>query len=158
MSGTESNIGRERLLGMMESLSFFKDFTPYEKKRFAGFETHVKKFKMGEYVIRQGSKDTSFFILISGTVSVTQTGKSGVLAQLNPGDFFGEVSFLTGQPRISNIVADVPLTVLRVDAVLMERLGTEIREKIKDLIIIRLINRLDDMNKLISSLSFMARY
>ncbi|MEO5377665.1 MAG: cyclic nucleotide-binding domain-containing protein [Magnetococcus sp. DMHC-6] len=149
---------RIELLKTMEVLEFFSNFTEYEKKRFSAFDTYIKVYKMGEYVVREGAMDRAFYIILDGSVSIVKAGKSEVLTQLGPGDFFGEVSFLTGRPRISNVVASERLYVIHVDSKLMERLGTEIREKIKDRIISRLVARLDDMNDLISRISSIARF
>lgn len=147
---------RDKLMAIIARLPFFDTFSDYERKRITAFHTHVRKFKMGEYVIREGGTDASFYILISGHMSVVKAGKSLALAELRPGDFFGEVTFLTGRPRTTNVVANEPSFVIRVDAELMTNLGPEIREKIKDRIIERLVERLDNMNDTLSKVAYAA--
>lgn len=153
-----SNLDRDKVMLIMTRLKFFKDFSEYEKKRISAFHTHFQKYKMSEYIIRENNTDTSFFIIITGAVSIIKAGKSTALAELGEGDFFGEVSFLTGRPRTTNVLANEPTLVLRVDRELMEGLGADIREKIKDRIITQLVQRLDDMNDLLMKFSYGARF
>jgi CRP/FNR family transcriptional regulator len=59
---------------------------------------------------RQGEIGTGFFIVVSGAVRVVRDGET--LAQLGPGDFFGELSVLDGRPRIAQVVSSKPTTCL----------------------------------------------
>ncbi|NGZ26118.1 MAG: cyclic nucleotide-binding domain-containing protein [Magnetococcales bacterium] len=149
---------RDKIIRIMDRIAFFRDFTDYEKRRITSFHTHLQSFKMGAYIIKEGGTDTSFFILLTGAVSVVKAGKSSTLAQLQAGDFVGEVSFLTNRKRTTNVVANEPVVALRVDKELMAQLGPEIREKIKDRIIDRLVARMDEMNGLVGQLSQGFRY
>ena len=57
-------------------------------------------------IARQGEIGTGFFLIASGTVRVVRGGR--VVARLGPGDFFGELSILDGQPRIAQVVSAEP--------------------------------------------------
>jgi CRP/FNR family transcriptional regulator, cyclic AMP receptor protein len=57
-------------------------------------------------IVRQGEIGTGFFIVVEGRVNVVRDGQS--LATLGPGEFFGELSVLDGQPRIAQVVAEEP--------------------------------------------------
>jgi CRP-like cAMP-binding protein len=59
---------------------------------------------------RQGEIETGFFIVVSGSVAVVRDGET--LATLGPGDFFGELSVLDGQPRVAQVVSSEPTTCL----------------------------------------------
>ena len=61
-------------------------------------------------IARQGEIGTGFFVVVSGAVRVVRDGE--VLAQLGPGDFFGELSVLDGRPRIAQVVSSEPTTCL----------------------------------------------
>jgi CRP-like cAMP-binding protein len=50
-----------------------------------------------------------FMIILDGTVTARRRGQQ--LAQLGPGDFFGEIALLDGGPRTATITADTPVTV-----------------------------------------------
>jgi type VI secretion system protein ImpH len=58
-------------------------------------------------VVRQGAPGTSLFVIQRGAVTVVQREASGAdlqLATLQEGEVFGEIAFLTGQPRTATII------------------------------------------------------
>jgi CRP-like cAMP-binding protein len=61
-------------------------------------------------IARQGEIGTGFFVIVSGSVRVIRDGQT--LAELGPGDFFGELSVLDGQPRNAQVVSVEPTTCL----------------------------------------------
>ena len=70
----------------------------------------------GKAVIKEGDTGSSVFILTRGSVRVyaTITGKKVELAVLQSSDFFGEIAFLTGQPRTATVEAIEDSDVLEV--------------------------------------------
>lgn len=71
--------------------------------------THAKllRFGRGERVIEQGDRGESMFMLLKGEadVSVTVDGHDSHVATLKAGDYFGEMSLLTGEPRSATVSA-----------------------------------------------------
>ncbi len=67
-------------------------------------------FPTGHRIARQGEIETGFFMIASGAATVVRDGE--VLANLGPGDFFGELSLLDRQPRMASVVAAEPITCL----------------------------------------------
>jgi CRP-like cAMP-binding protein len=61
-------------------------------------------------IARQGEIGTGFFMIVSGMVRVVRDGET--LAELGPGDFFGELSVLDGKPRNAQVVSTQPTTCL----------------------------------------------
>ena len=61
-------------------------------------------------IARQGEIGTGFFIVASGMVRVVRDGER--LAELGPGDFFGELSVLDGKPRNAQVISTEPTTCL----------------------------------------------
>lgn len=79
--------------------------------------TCVYTFQPGVVLVREGEEGRSMFLIEDGTVEVTTTDGAGstiALARLGPGDFFGEVSVLTGRPRTATVVATTNVTVIEV--------------------------------------------
>ena len=77
-------------------------------------------FDDGEVLVNEGDTGDSLFVLERGKVQVTKSGTTVgtsfvVLARLKAGDFFGEMSLLTGAPRSATIAAEGSCEVLVVD-------------------------------------------
>jgi hypothetical protein len=82
-------------------------------------EMEIESHDEGSVIINEGDPGTSMYIIASGEVKVytRPANKSGTvyLARLGEGDFFGEVSVLTGKPRTATITASQRTELLRLD-------------------------------------------
>jgi type IV pilus assembly protein PilB len=64
----------------------------------------IENYEDGDYVIRQGNRDNDFFKLVTGALSVIKNDKK--IAELTePGEYFGEMSAISGEPRSASIVS-----------------------------------------------------
>ena len=63
--------------------------------------------RKGETVIIEGSGGAAFFIIDSGQAAVSSKGVD--LANLGPGDYFGEVALIDGGPRSATVTAATDL-------------------------------------------------
>lgn len=78
----------------------------------------LQRFTGGEALVRQGEVGASLFVIRSGAVRIERTESGGPatkIASLGAGDFFGEMSLLTGEPRTASIVAEEETEVVVVD-------------------------------------------
>jgi len=85
----------------------FGDLTPEELDAVRSVSTVTEK-RAGEVVFRRGDPGTAFFVIDRGTVAIVARSDSGTertLATLGPGEAFGEVALLDGQPRTADAVA-----------------------------------------------------
>ena len=74
-------------------------------------------FRKDQYIIKQNDIGDSLFIIADGVVNVTidnNKGEKVMISKLGVGDFFGEMSLMTGEPRTANIIAEIPCVVLKV--------------------------------------------
>jgi MFS family permease len=74
--------------------------------------------RTGETVIRQGEAADRFYIIESGTFSVTQEAADGSVTELRrlaPGDVFGELGLLNAAPRSASVTATSDGLVLALD-------------------------------------------
>jgi len=140
-------LDQKKILDIINRLDFFNNFSIAERQNIIVFHTHIFVYKKGEYIIKEGGDDSCFFILLSGDISVTKGTNSVNIANLEAGEFFGEISFLTNSFRTSNVVANNEVIVIKVDKDMLTNLNVNIREKIKDKIIEKLILRLNKMNE-----------
>lgn len=95
----------EEILALMERVEIFSPLTKAEKKELVSLVS-VKVYAIGEIPIQQGEAGDSFYIIKSGKVDVVvekSHGECAVVASLGPGNFFGEMSLLTGAVRTASI-------------------------------------------------------
>lgn len=72
--------------------------------------TRVFDAPAGTVITRVGEPGTDFYIILHGTVNVDLS--MGKPVSLRPGEFFGEMSLLDGDPRSATVVADTPVRLL----------------------------------------------
>lgn len=97
-------------------------FSEMDEQEVAGIREimDVMKFKAGQVIIREGELGDLFYVITEGRVEVIIRDASGsdvVLHEAGPGEFFGELSMLTSEPRTARIHAleDVTTLVLERD-------------------------------------------
>jgi CRP-like cAMP-binding protein len=96
----------------LQRVPLFSGFNEDELRRVAEL-SRIVELPAGTLVTQMGEPGDSFFILIDGTVEVRTPVGAG--SELHPGDFFGEMSLLDGEPRSATIVATTDLRLLIVD-------------------------------------------
>ena len=64
----------------------------------------------GDRLTVEGERGREFFVLVEGAVAVTSDGRK--LADLGPGDWFGEIAILTYKPRTATVTATSPVRLL----------------------------------------------
>jgi len=87
------------------NLSLFHGLDPEQMRRLAG-ACRVARFAPGDVVIQEGSRDTVFYILLSGTLDIQRGGVT--VGTVGAGECLGEMSLLTGQPHSATALAVEP--------------------------------------------------
>jgi CRP/FNR family cyclic AMP-dependent transcriptional regulator len=120
-----------------------------------------KQFSKGETIVHEDDDEgQTFFVIVSGRVHVaviTSEGKSAILATLKPGDFFGEMAILDGEPRSASVIASEDCTLL----MLYRKMFLDILQrypKITIQILVEMSRRIRRANKHINTLSLMSVY
>ena len=88
--------------------------------------TELRSYDQGDIIVTEGEAGSSLFLVVGGTVKVftrIEDGGNMPLAELGPGDFFGEVSLLTGRPRTATITASTEVTAIELDRVSLDRIA-----------------------------------
>lgn len=83
-------------------------------------------YSENQTIIEQGEEGSDFYIVKEGLANISIDGV--VQATLKSGDYFGEASLLTKQPRNATIVAMTPVKALKISQHSFQRLG--LREKL----------------------------
>ncbi len=93
-------------LRLLELMHLFGDL-PLAESEFIASQMRPREFRQGEDIIQQGESGDSMFVLSEGLLGVYVvpkiTGEQIRVAQIGPGEFFGEMSLLTGETRSATI-------------------------------------------------------
>ena len=90
--------------------------------------TALRSYDEGDIIVTEGEQGSSLFLIVSGKVKVFTRGEQGEhipLAELETGDFFGEVSMLTGKPRTATITAKSEVIAIELDKGSVDRIAAE---------------------------------
>ena len=102
---------------LLQSVSIFWDLNENDLGHIAD-KMIAKHFENGNYIFLEDSEGEQCFFVLEGSVKVTRLSKDGrevILAMLNEGDFFGEMSLLDGESRSANVIALEKTKVLTLD-------------------------------------------
>ncbi len=83
----------------------------------------VKYFAKGEIVVKQNDKGDSMFIICQGHASVSVKDQNSAVTQvavLSPGNFFGEMSALSGESRTATVAATDDLELVIIDSITLK--------------------------------------
>jgi Cyclic nucleotide-binding domain len=73
--------------------------------------------RAGEVVVRQGEVGDALFLIEEGMAEVVRRprddGPGRLVAELGPGDYFGEIAIVTGGERIADVIAQSPMVLRR---------------------------------------------
>lgn len=140
------SLSSEKAFDILEKISLFDDLERSEKYFLSNFHWHFMLYEKDSVLTDEDSLDKRFFILLSGQVNIVKGANPQLITQLKPGDIIGEISFLTNEPRTASVIASTNSTALVIDQELLDKLPIEIREKLKDAIILKMAQRLNRMN------------
>jgi CRP/FNR family cyclic AMP-dependent transcriptional regulator len=96
----------------LQEVPIFEGCSQRQLQSVAGI-ARVFEAPAGTVLTRAGDPGDEFFLILDGTVSVGVSIGQPVL--LRPGEFFGEMSLLDGDPRSATVVTDTPVRLLVVN-------------------------------------------
>jgi CRP/FNR family cyclic AMP-dependent transcriptional regulator len=97
---------------MLHEVPLFSSVSRAELRSIANLGTRAT-VKKDKNLTEQGRPGREFFLVVSGTARCLINGIE--VARFGPGDFFGEMALLDGQPRTATVVATSPMDVLVLD-------------------------------------------
>lgn len=109
---TPDLIAREGSLGCVD---FLRVLSQGDLRSLAA-SSSWRRYAPGESIVRQGEPGDELFIVVRGavTVRVERDGLSADVATLSAGEYFGEMSLLTGEPRSATVRASSDTELLAV--------------------------------------------
>src|SRR5688572_15517231 len=108
---------RHEIFAVLRPLPVFTPLSDEQIETLVGGAA-LQMFMTGETLVRQGDRGASLFVIRSGAVRIERSqdgGPATTMTTLGAGDFFGEMSLLTGEPRTASIVAEQETEVVVVD-------------------------------------------
>jgi CRP/FNR family transcriptional regulator, cyclic AMP receptor protein len=103
-------LAKAKLDAVIATVPLFESLSKRHLRRIAGLTSTVE-YDAGDTVIQEGEPGDSFYVTVSGQARVLSGGRT--LHRVIPGDHFGEISLLDGRPRSASVVAETPLSLLR---------------------------------------------
>jgi CRP-like cAMP-binding protein len=125
----------------LQRVPLFSGFDEAELRRVAEL-ARIVEVPAGQEMTHTGAAGDAFFVIIDGTVAVETP--AGTRRRLQPGEFFGEMSLIDGEPRSATITAITDLRLLVVDRLhfwrvldempdLTRRILTELSRRVRSL-------------------------
>ena len=112
----------------LKSLPLFADVPDEELRQIAGFAQEVNVNQDRE-LVREGDFSYEFMAIEEGEAEVTRNGEH--VADLGPGDFFGEMGLLEKTLRNATVTAKTPMKLVTLTGWDMKRMERHIPEAIE---------------------------
>lgn len=90
----------------LRKIPLFADLSDRDREKVARWADEVD-VPAGKHLVDQGQFGYEFFVIDDGTAEVMRGEER--LAELGPGDFFGEIALLEDERRTASVVAKGPL-------------------------------------------------
>jgi len=91
-------------IAFLKKIHLFHGMADDQISAIAG-ELQEETFAAGKAIMEPGGSGDRFFLIYSGEICVTQKNKQKLAGTLVPGDYFGEETLLSGQPRFEMVTA-----------------------------------------------------
>lgn len=138
-------VSKLKMLEIMNRLEFFSGLNLDERNLLLEDKLRIYSCRKGQAITRQGDTDTALYVLLSGSARIEQNGQE--LGNIRTGEFLGEGSFVSRQPRSASAIATQDCILFRIDNQALRSLGTVVREKVKDAIIRGMARRIVHLNE-----------
>jgi trk system potassium uptake protein TrkA len=102
---------RDAKVELLRTVPLFDRVSKREIGKVAALAVEVS-YPAGVPLLRQGSRDDGFFILLNGEVDVRQGAR--LVQTLKRGGFFGEIGLLGNVTRTATVTTGTPVDVLRI--------------------------------------------
>ena len=117
-------------VSQLKRVPLFADVPDESLAKIAPFTT-VDEFVDGNVVIKEGSYSNHFYVIVEGTAKVEREGEK--LADLGPGDVFGEQGLLEKDVRSATVTATGDLRVIKIEHWELSRMRKSMPEVVEHL-------------------------
>ena len=131
----------------LQKVDIFADCTRKQLKAVAAI-SRVIEAPAGTLLTRAGEPGEEFFFILDGAANVEVTRRKRV--RLGPGEFFGEMSLLDGEPRSATVRAETDMRLLVIVRRNFQGLLTEVPELTRTILVV-LSRRLRDLERALNA-------
>ena len=105
-----------RRMQALANVELFSTLSQEEREVLADHLVYAP-FVAGDIMTKQGAEAHWLYLVISGTSNIWLDGEGGrrLIAKLGPGEVFGEMALLTGEPRRATVTAETDVVCYRLD-------------------------------------------
>ena len=114
----------------LKGIPLFADVPEDKLTKVATFAT-LESYVEGQEIIREGGYSNDFYAIDEGTVKVERGGEH--LADLGPGDVFGEQGLLEKSERTATVTATSPVRVIKIEHWELSRMKKAMPELVEEL-------------------------
>ena len=118
-------------LAAVRALPLFRRMSPSQLAEVAQV-AEVVHFGQGDLVCKEGDPGHDLFIITSGTVLIRRDGD--IIAEMGPGEVVGELAVLDSRPRVADVIAGSPLSMVGIRGEDFQRVLTQHNELALNLI------------------------
>lgn len=90
-----------------------------------GTDVDLLRFDADDAIFNEGDTGDCLYLVVEGSVRISKVGRGGkqeTLGFIQPGNFFGEMALIDGQPRSANASAAEPSVLGRIDSASFARI------------------------------------
>jgi len=117
-------------VSLLKTIPLFAEVPEDKLRKIAPFAT-TDEFADGEVVVKEGGYSNHFYAIEEGTARVEREGEH--LADLGPGDIFGEQGLLERQERSATVIATSRLRVIKIEHWELSRMRKSMPEVVEEL-------------------------
>jgi CRP-like cAMP-binding protein len=144
---SEVRIPQDEKIRHLQKVDILADCTKKQLKAVAAI-SRVVEVPAGTTLTRAGESGEEFFFILDGSASVDVTRRKRV--KLGPGEFFGEMSLLDGEPRSATVRAESDMRLLVILRRNFQTLLSEVPELTRTILIV-LSRRLRDLERALNA-------
>jgi len=134
---------------VLKKIGFLKGFTDaniWELVRASNWNTYSKD----TVIIEEGELDHSFYILLSGVVSIKKGGQH--IDNLQEGDCFGEMGYISNTKRTATVIANTEVSLIKINSSTLDRAEESTQLRFLKAFVGTVINRLEQTTSILSQL------
>jgi CRP/FNR family transcriptional regulator, cyclic AMP receptor protein len=117
-------------VSQLKRIPLFAEVPDEALQKIAPFAT-LEEWPEGKEIVKEGGYSNHFFAIEDGTAKVSRAGEE--IAELGPGDVFGEQGLLEKQERSATVTAASPIKLIKIEHWELSRMKQSMPEVVDEL-------------------------